>query len=81
MEKAEFIEQITKLGGDAIFTFNGNKSGICTEVRDSIFSFTAWYGKQIKEYGKTNIDHVMEDPFFGGKSINDLLDIVEFFFL
>jgi hypothetical protein len=37
-----------------------------------------WHGSETKEYG--NVDDVMNDKFYSGKSINDLVGVVDFTF-
>lgn len=81
MEKSYFIKCIMEFGNDVTFLYNDKKCGICSVVENSIFSFQAWYGKEIKEYGQNSIETVMQDKFFDGKSINELLDVVEFWFI
>ena len=76
--KKEIKRIISECCNDVIFTFNGKKSGITSEVHDSIPTFQAWHGSDTKEYD--NIDDVMSDKFFSGKSINDLVNEVEFTF-
>ena len=81
MKKCDFVKCIMELGNDVTFVYNNKKCGICSEVKSSIFSFQAWCGKEIKEYKQSNLQTVMEDKFFDGKSINELLNIVEFWFV
>lgn len=45
------------------------------EVQDSVFTFTMWYGDSFKDY--SDFDELLLDGFFDGKSIVDLLDIIE----
>ena len=63
---------------DVLFTYNGKQSGVTSEVHDSIPTFQIWYGSETKEYD--NVDDVIYDKFFDGKSIKDLLDSIEFTF-
>ena len=63
---------------DIHFTFNGLPCGVEVEVHDSIPSFEGWYGNTSKKY--TNVDMLIHDKFFGGKSLQELEDIVEFSF-
>lgn len=64
---------------DVIFEYNGKKSGITSEVHDSIPVFQVWHGSEVKEYD--SIDDVMNDKFYSGKSISDLIGIVTFSFV
>ncbi|MBR2895476.1 MAG: hypothetical protein IKC03_07455 [Oscillospiraceae bacterium] len=51
-------------------------SGISVEVYDSIPTYQVWHGSEIKEY--SDIDDLMTDKFFGGKSIIELVGSVDF---
>ena len=61
---------------DVLFVYNGVQSGITSEVKNYVPVFRAWYGEKTKEY--SNIDILMSDSFFGGKSLAGLVGIVEF---
>lgn len=63
---------------DVLFEYNGKKSGITSEVHDSIPTFQVWHGTEIKEYN--SIDDVINDKFYSGKSIADLVGKVTFSF-
>lgn len=63
---------------DVFFIYNGKKSGITSTVKNSIPTFQVWYGEKTKEY--KDIDSVMSDNFFDGKSLNELLETVKFSF-
>ena len=52
---------------DIHFTFNGLPCGVEVEVHDSMPSFEGWYGNKSKKY--TNVDMLIHDKFFGGKSL------------
>lgn len=78
MSKTEIANIISDCCNDVIFTYNGKKSGITSEVKDSIPTFQVWHGSETKEYG--NVDDVMNDKFYSGKSINDLVGVVDFTF-
>lgn len=61
------------------FTYEGKECGIDIEVHNSIYSFDMWFGGQLRTYN--NFDEMVTDPFFGGKSIADLVkEGVEFGF-
>lgn len=51
------------------------KCGVEPEVQNSVFTFTMWYGDSFKDY--SDFDELLLDGFFDGKSIVDLLDIIE----
>lgn len=57
---------------------NGKKSGITSEFKNSVPTFQAWHGSKVKEY--SNIDDVMNDKFYSGKSITDLAGKITFSF-
>ena len=61
---------------DVTFQYNGMDSGITVEVHDYIPVFQAWNGEKTKEYD--NVDDVMNDKFYSGKSLVDLSEIVQF---
>ena len=79
--KSEFIHHIIDLGQDANFVYNGKNCGIFSDVENYNFSFNLWYGEQTKEYRNIELETIMSDPFFDGKSINDLLDEISFNFV
>ena len=76
MNKAELKEIIAACCNDIVFIYNHKKSGVTSEVHDSIPTFQVWYGEDTKEY--FDVETVMEDRFFGGKSLNDLVGVVRF---
>lgn len=76
MTKAELKQIIQDCCNDVLFTYNRKGSGITSEVKDYVPTFHAWHGSDTKDY--SNVDDLMTDKFFGGKSINDLIETVEF---
>lgn len=78
MNKVELKKTIAACLDDVLFTYDGKRSGITSEVHDSVPTFQMWHGDKTKEYD--DLDSLMSDRFFGGKSINDLLGVVEFTF-
>ena len=63
---------------DVIFTYNEKMSGVTSEVHNRIPTFQVWHGDSIKEY--SDVDEVLTDKFYSGKSINELIKIVDFWF-
>ena len=63
---------------DISFTFNDLPCGVEVEVHNSIPLFESWYGNESKKY--TNLDELIHEKFFGGKSLKELENIVEFTF-
>ena len=61
---------------DVVFTYNGKKSGVTAEVSGSVPTFQVWHGSDIKDYD--DIDALLSDKFFSGKSINDLAERINF---
>ena len=76
MKRTELKNIIADCCNDVVFVYSGKRSGITSEVHNYVPTFQAWHGDSVKEYGK--VDDVMSDPFFSGKSLNDLLNKVEF---
>lgn len=76
MNKSELRKIILDCCNDVLFVFNGKKSGITSDVKDYVPTFHAWHGDETKSYN--DVDALMEDNFFSGKSITDLIGKVEF---
>ncbi|CAJ1185097.1 hypothetical protein CP1MG86_MNBNLCLN_00764 [Companilactobacillus paralimentarius] len=66
-------------GSGYTFTYDGKPCGMETEVENSVFTFDAWSGDKNKDY--TDIDELMTDKFYSGKSITELIDTVELDFI
>lgn len=71
----ELKAAILENGTGIYFELNGKKCGVEPEVQDSVFTFTMWYGDSFKDY--SDFDELLLDGFFDGKSIVDILDIIE----
>ena len=75
------LEKITTVISDCCndlyFTYNGKKSGVTSEVYNSVPLFQSWHGDKTKEY--VSVEALMNDKFFSGRSIADLVGEVEFF--
>ena len=80
-KKADFIHHVLDLGQDATFVYNGKNCGIFSEVENYNFSFKLWYGEQTKKYENVELETIVSDPFFDNKSINDLLDEINVYFV
>lgn len=78
MKLKELKDIIVECCNDVFFIYNGKNSGITSEVKNHIPTFQVWHGDSTKEYG--NIDDVMNDKFYSGKSINELLTEIDFTF-
>lgn len=78
MTKAELKQIIRECCNDVLFTYNEKESGITSEVKDYVPTFHVWHGSETKDY--TSLDDLMSDKFFSNRSIDDLIDDVEFTF-
>jgi len=78
MNRAELKEIISECCNDVLFVHNGKQSGITSEVKDSVPTFQVWHGSETKEYSE--IDNLLSDKFYSGKSIDDLIGKTEFTF-
>ncbi len=76
MSPDELRDEISGQWNDVSFIYNGKQSGVTSEVRDYIPTFTMWYGEKEREYSE--IDEVMGDKFFDGKSLEEIAEIVEY---
>lgn len=78
MTKEKLKKVIQGCCDDVLFTYNGKFSGITSEVHNYVPTFQAWHGSATKDFA--SVDDLMSDPFFSGKSIDDLIGEVEFAF-
>ena len=60
------------------FVYAGKPSGVEPSAHNSIVTFEAWHGDEAKEY--KDIDTLLNDKFYSGKSIADLVGHVNFEF-
>lgn len=79
MKIDELAKIISDCCNDVVFTYNNKASGITATVHDYIPTFQVWHGDDYKYY--SDVDELMSDKFYSGKSINDLIDVVEFWVL
>lgn len=78
--KIEDIKQvISGCCNDVVFEYNGLKSGVTSEVYNSVPVFQAWHGENTREY--VTLEGLLNDQFFSGKSILELIHEVEFDFV
>lgn len=61
---------------DVSFIYNGKKSGIMPQFDRMPPAFLVWYGEKEKIY--SDIEKVMTDKFFDGKSLSEIAEIVEY---
>lgn len=64
---------------DVYFVYNEKKCGVTSTVDNSVPNYQAWCGDEIKFYGN-RIDDVMNDTFYDGQSLSDLITTVDFCF-
>lgn len=75
----ELKKKILSDGSGYTFTYKGEPCGMEPTVEDSVFTFGAWSGDKNKDY--TDIDELMIDKFYSGKSLTELIDTVELDFI
>ena len=75
MKKDDVKRIIVDCCNDIVFFYNGMDSGVTSEVINYTPSFQAWHGDNTKVYG--SIDDVMNDKFYSGKSLNDLVENID----
>lgn len=61
------------------FTYEDEPCGMEPTVENGVFTFGAWHGENNKDY--TDIDELMTDKFYSGKSLMELIDTVELDFI
>lgn len=76
MTKSRLIDVLSEYCNDILFSYNGKESGITSTVLNYNPTFQVWHGNETKEFNK--ISELLEDKFFSGKSIEELLNLVEF---
>lgn len=76
MSADELRDEISEQWNDVEFIYNGKQSGISPECHDSVPVYYMWYGDKEKEY--SDIDEVMADKFFDGKSLSEIAEIVKY---
>jgi hypothetical protein len=78
MKIADLKDIISQCVNDVLFSYNGKDSGITSEVHDYTPTFHMWYGEKIKDFH--GVDELVNDKFFDGKSISDLVTEIDFSF-
>lgn len=76
MSKTTIKDILKDCCNDIVFSYNDKPSGITSTVKDYKPTYQVWHGEDTKEYD--DIDILMADKFYSGKSLNDLADAIEF---
>ena len=79
MKINEIKQTISECCNDLLFTYGGKDVIITSTVKDYVPTFEATYGDKTKKYN--NVDDVMTDKFYSGRSINDLAETGEVEFI
>jgi len=72
------VNVISECCNDVIFTYKGVSAGVTSEVINYIPIYQAWYGEAIKYY--SDVNDVVNDKMYSGKSIIELINEVDFRF-
>lgn len=75
MNKDELRRILSECCNDISFSYKGLPSGVTSEVHNYVPTYQVWHGDDVKEYD--NVDEVMNDKFYSGKSLNELAGEVE----
>lgn len=75
MNKDELRQILSECCNDISFSYKGLPSGVTSEIHNYVATYQAWHGDDVKEYD--NVDEVMNDKFYSGKSLNGLVKEVE----
>lgn len=76
LNKLELRQIILDCCNDITFVCDGKPSGITSTVSNYIPTFMVWYGNDGKAY--SDVDELMNDHFFGGASLNELCETIDF---
>ncbi len=76
MNVSDLKNVIRECCNDVLFFYEDKMSGITSEVHNSIPVYQVWHGSDMKEY--SDIDDLMTDQFFSGKSVVELVGLVDF---
>ncbi|WP_225046763.1 hypothetical protein [Lacticaseibacillus kribbianus] len=66
------LAKVTEAGAGFTFVLDGKTCGMEYEGSSGRFVYTLWYGEAIREYRDPEL--MMADRFFGGRSLNELID-------
>ena len=74
----EIRETLLQCFNDLYFNYNGKKCGVSPKVYNSTLSYQVWYGDSIKTF--SNITDVLNNPFYDGKSLKDIVGDIDYYF-
>lgn len=66
---------ITSCVNDIVFLLEGKQCGVTSQVKDYSPTYQCWCGDKTQEYD--DIDVLLEDRFFDGRNLKDLILNVE----
>ena len=75
MTLEEFVAILSDEYATAEFEYNGKRCGIEPATSDSNTTYAMWYGETWKDY--SDIDDLLSDDFFDGRSLRDIFDSVD----
>lgn len=70
LEIKQYIEQMIS---HITFTYNGKNCGVDPILYNKRYDM--WYGEDV--FTAKSVDEVMNKPFFNGKSLSDIAEIIE----
>ena len=76
LTKSELKQIISDCWNEVLFQYNDKPCGISAEVENSVPTYEVWHGNDIMYY--SDVDELMSDKFYSGKSINELVGLIEF---
>lgn len=79
MTVEELKAKILDDGSGFTFIYNGKMSGMEPDSKNKQTYYPAWYGDKNKDFN--DLDDLMTDHFFGGKSLSELIDTIELDFM
>ena len=65
--------------GDVEFSYLGKTAGIEIIANDSVVSYEMWYGDLLNTYD--TVDALLDAVMFNGKSLRQIANDVDFFFI
>lgn len=78
MSKKEFLEELITNWNEPTFEYKNKPCGIKLAALNGNYTFTMWYGDNAKKY--SDVDELMSDKFFNGRSLDDILSEIDAWF-